>query len=113
MVAERRPRWQRRQTLNSPSPMDTLKLQLLIEQMGFPGSTAVNNPTTNAGDARVMGSIPGTEKNLEEEPATHSSILAWEIPWTEEPGMLQSMGLQIIGHNLAIEPTEQISMRMT
>ena len=37
-----------------------------------------------------MGSIPGTEKNLEEEPATHSSILAWEIPWTEEPGILYS-----------------------
>ena len=33
--------------------------------------------------------------------ATHSSILAWEIPWTEEPGGLQSMGLQRVGHNLA------------
>ena len=42
--------------------MDTLKLQLLTEQMSFPGSTVVNNPTTNAEDARVMGSIPGTEK---------------------------------------------------
>ena len=31
--------------------------------------------------------------------ATHSSILAWKIPWTEEPGWLQSMGLQIVGHN--------------
>ena len=62
MVAERWPRWQRRQTLNTPSPMDTLKLQLLIEKMGFPGSTVVSNPTTDAGDARVMGSIPGTEK---------------------------------------------------
>ena len=35
----------------------------------------------------------------EREVATHSSILAWEIPWTEEPGMLQSVGLQRIGHN--------------
>ena len=35
--------------------------------------------------------------------ATHSSILAWEIPWTEEPGGLQSMDLQRVGHNLATE----------
>ena len=35
--------------------------------------------------------------------ATHSGILAWEIPWTEEPGRLQSMGLQRVGHNLATE----------
>ena len=36
----------------------------------------------------------GQEDPLEKEMATHSSILAWEIPWTEEPGALQSMGLQ-------------------
>ena len=41
------------------------------------------------------------EDPLEEEMATHSSILAWEIPWTEEPGGLQSMGLQSAGHDLA------------
>ena len=40
---------------------------------------------------------------LEKEMSTHSSILAWEIPWTEEPGMLQSMGSQRAGHNLATE----------
>ena len=34
-------------------------------------------------------------------PGTHSSILAWRIPWTEEPGMPQSMGLQRVGHDLA------------
>ena len=39
----------------------------------------------NAGDARDMGSIPGCEDALEYEMATHSSILAWKIPWTEEP----------------------------
>ena len=39
--------------------------------------------------------------------ATHSNILAWEIPWTEEPGELQSMGSQRIGHNLAIEQIQQ------
>ena len=59
--------------------------------MGFPGGSEVKNPPANAGDA---GSIPGEEDPLEEETATHSSILAWEIPWTEEPGGLQSIGSQ-------------------
>ena len=45
----------------------------------------------NAGDP---GSIPGQEDPLEKEMATHSSILAWEIPWTEKPGRLQFMGSQ-------------------
>ena len=39
------------------------------------------------------------ENSLEKEMATHSSILAWEIPWTEEPGRLQSMGSQRVGHD--------------
>ena len=43
----------------------------------------------------------GQEDHLEEKTATHSSILAWRIPWTEEPGGLQSMGLQSVGHNWA------------
>ena len=38
--------------------------------------------------------VPGWENALEKEMATHSSILAWKIPWTEEPGGLQSLGLQ-------------------
>ena len=41
----------------------------------------------------------GWEDPLEEEMATHSSILAWKIPWTEEPGKLQSIGSQRVGHN--------------
>ena len=41
----------------------------------------------------------GGEDSLEEEMATHSSILAWGIPWTEEPGGLQSMGSQRVRHN--------------
>ena len=48
-----------------------------------------------------MGLIPGSEDPLEKETAAHSSILAWRIPWTEEFGGLQSMGLQSAGHNLA------------
>ena len=43
----------------------------------------------------------GWEDPLEEEMATHSSILAWEIPWTEEPGGLQSVGLQPVRYDLA------------
>ena len=41
----------------------------------------------------------GQEDPLEERMATHSSILAWRIPWTKEPGGLQSMGLQRVGHD--------------
>ena len=41
----------------------------------------------------------GQEDSLEKEMATHSSILAWKIPWTEEPGGLQSMGSQRVGHD--------------
>ena len=49
----------------------------------------VKNLPANAGDT---GSIPDQEDPLEKEMATYSSILAWETPWTEEPGRLQSMG---------------------
>ena len=49
----------------------------------------------------------GREDPLEEEMATHSSILAWEIPQTEKPGRLQSMGSQSVGHDRA---TEHVSM---
>ena len=42
----------------------------------------------------------GWEDPLEKEMATHSSILAWRVPWTEEPGRLQSMGSQRVGHDL-------------
>ena len=55
--------------------------------------------------AQMVKSVPmptmslGQEDPLEKEMATHSNILAWKIPWTEEPGRLQSMGLQRVGHN--------------
>ena len=54
----------------------------------------VKNPPTNAGDVRDAGLILGEEDPLEEGMATHSSILAWRIPWTGEPGGLQSIGSQ-------------------
>ena len=49
------------------------------------------------GEARVRSL--GWEDPLEKEIATHSSILAWKIPWTKEPGRLQSMGSQRVGHD--------------
>ena len=52
----------------------------------------VKNLPANAGDTRDADSIPGSERSLEEDMATHSSILALRIPWTEEPGGLQSWG---------------------
>ena len=52
----------------------------------------VKNPPANAGD---LGSIPESGRSLEKEMATHSSILAWRIPWTEEAGGLQYMGSQM------------------
>ena len=47
-----------------------------------------------------QGSIPGSGRLLEKEMATHSSILPWEIPWTEETSGLQPIGLQRVGHDL-------------
>ena len=58
----------------------------------FPGKESA----CNTGD---LGSIPGWEDPLEKGMATHSNILAWGIPWTNEPGRLQSMGSQRVGHN--------------
>ena len=51
----------------------------------------MKHPPVNAG---VVGLIPGWKDALEKEMAAHSSIVAWKIPWTEEPGRLQFMGLQ-------------------
>ena len=64
--------------------------------MGFPGSLVVKKLPAHSED---LGLIPGWEDPLEEEMAIHSSILALETPWTEEPGRLQSMGSQRVGHN--------------
>ena len=59
----------------------------------------VKNLPPDAEDARDARSILGQEDPLEEEMATHCSIPAWRIPWTEEPGGLQSMGFQRAGHS--------------
>ena len=59
----------------------------------------IKDPTASAGDARDAGSIPGSGISLGEGNGTHSSILAWRIPWTEKPGELQSMGSQRVRHD--------------
>ena len=59
----------------------------------------VKNPSANAGDIRNTGSVLGQKDPLEEGMATHYSILAWRIPWTEEPGRLQSTELQRLRHD--------------
>ena len=59
----------------------------------------VGNLPANAGDVRDGGQPLGLEDALEEDMATHSSILAWRIPGTEEAGGLQSIGLQRVGHD--------------
>ena len=58
----------------------------------------VKNPPANAGDVRDVGSVPGGDP-LVEGMATHSSILAWRTPRTEEPGGLQSIASQRVGHD--------------
>ena len=65
--------------------------------MGFPGGSVVKNLLVNSGDS---GLLPGLGRYPGEEMATHSSILAWQIPQTEEAGRLQSMG----SHDLETKP---------
>ena len=72
--------------------------EFLYSALGFPGGTAVKNPLATGGEARGLGVIPGSGRCPEVENATHSRILTWEIPWTEESGGLQSMGFQRVGH---------------
>ena len=77
---------------------------------GFPGGTVAKNPPAGAADQRDAGSIPGQTKEMrvqslgweappEDGMTTHSNMLAWTIPWTEELGGQQSMGLQTVGHD--------------
>ena len=78
------------------------KIDKLLYIMGFPdGSDGKEPPAMQK--TRVWS--PGREDPLEKEMATHSSILAWRIPWTEEPGGLQSMWLKRAGHDWAMNTT--------
>ena len=93
---------------NTPSVRSLTNLTYLnliyscpLNARAFPGGSASlkkKNPPANAGNARDTGSIPRLGRSPEKEMATHSSILAWRISWTEEPGGLQFMGSQRVGH---------------
>ena len=58
----------------------------------------LKNPPANAGDIEDLGSFPRSGRSMEEGMAAHCSILAWRIPWTEEPGRLWSIASQRVGH---------------
>ena len=77
-----------------------------IGRNGFPGGSDDKESACSAGD---LGSIPGSGRSPGEEKyplgTSHSSILAWRIPWTEEPGRLQIMGLQRVVHDWATKYT--------
>ena len=62
--------------------------------LGFPGGSDVKESSCNAGD---LGSIPGSGRSPREGNDNPIQYLAWRIPWTEDPGGLQSMGLQRVG----------------
>ena len=77
--------------------------------MGLPGGSVVKNPSANAEEARDTDSIPESGRSPGGEMITHSRILAWEIPWTEEPGGLYSpWGCKRVRHDRAIEHTAQV-----
>ena len=75
----------------------------MVQWLGVGGATQValevKNSPANAGDARDSVQSLDGEDLLEKEMATDSSVLAWRIPRSEEPGRLQSMGLQRVGHD--------------
>ena len=70
----------------------------------LPGDATVKNPLASVGDA---GLNPGSGRSPGEEMASHSSILAWRIPWTKEPGRLVSR----VGHNLTIKQQQWLEHR--
>ena len=80
---------------------------------GFPGSEVVTHPPSNAGDARYLGLILGLGRSPEGGMATHTRVLAWEIPWTEEPGGLQSTRLQRVRHDWATERAYTHDLRIS
>ena len=81
-----------------------LKMPVLVNvfsevDRGFPNGSAVKNPPAMQETQEMWVQFLVQEYPLEEEMATHSSILAWRVPWTEETGGLQSMGSQRVEQN--------------
>ena len=76
--------------------------------LGFPGGSVVKNLPASVGD---VGSIPGWGRSPEKKMATHSSILAWEIPWTKEPGGLHTVhGVARVRHDLVTKQQQLLTV---
>ena len=73
--------------------------KISVQARGLPGGSAVKNPPAMQEPQETWVRSLGREDPLEKEMATHSSNLAWRIPWTEKPGRLQSIGSQRIAHD--------------
>ena len=94
-------------------PTQQIRIELVLSiansYVGFPGDLVIKNQRIRL-PMQEMGWGGGGVSILEEDPlekemATHSIILAWKTPWTEEPSGLQSMGSQKVGHNWATNTT--------
>ena len=81
---------ERTKAFDKAAPLPTLASQVAV---------MVKNLPANSGDLETRVQSLGPEDPLEKGTATHSSILVWRIPWTEEPGGIQSMGLQRVRHD--------------
>ena len=82
-------------------------IRICFFKHGLPLCLCGKESASNMEDA---GSIPRLERSLEKEMGTHSNILAWEIPWTEKPGGLQTMGSQRVRHDLVIQSVQLLSV---
>ena len=74
-------------------------MRKLMTDRGFLGGSVVKNPPAMQEPQETWVRSLGQEDPLGEGMATHSSVLAWRIPWTEESGRLQSIGSHRVGHN--------------
>ena len=85
--------------VNTTLPPKRSILNCMHLKWAFQVALVVKNPPAKAGDSEDESHLWVGEDPLEEGMAAHSSVLAWRIPWTEEPGGLQSTGSQRVGHD--------------
>ena len=91
------------ENLGSPMTFWQFTSNILDYWASLAGSDGKESASNAEDRVQTLGQKDALEKGL----ATHSSILAWEVPWTEEPGRLQSLGLQGVGHNWTANTTFQ------